>query len=218
VGGNLKGRSVRFIKSIVFILCFGPVWAEEDNGDAGEFLRGLEGVRVIVKASYVVKEKGITEEQLKTAVEGRLKKAGIQLSKDRMLPKDDPEAFWMETEPADLSPLILLVYGSRITLRLAQTIFQYEDLDDIFSEVPSEETALDFLNERLFARGSYYIPWERELIFTYETKERLFSHVLGLVEEFIKDFRAANPSMWVVWEDYAAQRNPFLPTIRSSTY
>jgi len=134
------------------------------------------------------------------------------------LPKDDPEAFWMETEPADLSPLILLVYGSQITLRLAQTIFQYEDLDDIFSEVPSEETALDFLNERLFARGSYYIPWERELIFTYETKERLFSHVLGLVEEFIKDFRAANPSMWVVWEDYAAQRNPFLPTIRSSTY
>jgi len=126
---------VRFIKSIVFILCFVPAWAEEDNGDAGEFLRGLEGVRVIVKASYVVKEKGITEEQLKTAVEGRLQRAGLQLSKDRMLPKDDPEAFWMATEPADLSPLILLVYGSRMTLRLAQTYFPYEDLDDIFSEV-----------------------------------------------------------------------------------
>ena len=213
----MKGRSVRFIKSIVFILCFLPVWAEEDNGDAGELLRGLEGVRVVVKASYVVKEKGITEEQLKTAVEGRLKRAGIQLSKDRMLPKDDPEAFWMETEPADLSPLILLVYGSRITLRLAQTIFQYEDLDDIFSEVSGEETTLDFLNERLFAMGSYYIPWERELSFTYETKERLFSRVSGLVQEFVQDYQAANPSMWVVWEDYAAQRNPFLPTIDSST-
>ncbi len=102
VGVYLKGRSVRFIKSIVFILCSVPVWAEEDNGDAGEFLRGLEGVRVVVKASYVVKEKGITEEQLKTAVEGRLNRAGIQLSKDRMLPKDDPEAFWMAAEPADL--------------------------------------------------------------------------------------------------------------------
>ncbi len=213
----MKGRSVRFIKSIVFILCFVPVWAEEDSGDAGEFLRGLEGVRVIVKASYVVKEKGITEEQLKTAVEGRLKRAGIQLSKDKMLPKDDPEAFWMATEPADLSPLILLVYGSRITLRLAQTIFQYEDLDDIFSEVSGEETALDFLNERLFAMGSYYILWERELSFTYETKERLFSRVSGLVQEFVQDYQAANPSMWVVWEDYAAQRNPFLPTIDSST-
>ncbi len=213
----MKGRSVRFIKSIVFILCFVPVWAEEDNGDAGEFLRGLEGVRVVVNASYVVKEKGITEEQLRTAVEGRLKRAGIQLSKDRMLPKDDPEAFWMATEPADLSPLILLVYGSRITLRLAQTIFQYEDLDDIFSEVSGEETTLDFLNERLFAMGSYYIPWERELSFTYETKERLFSRVSGLVQEFVQDYQAANPSMWVVWEDYAAQRNPFLPRIDSST-
>ncbi len=68
---------------------------------------------------------------------------------------------------------------------------------------------LHFLNERLFAMGSYYIPWERELNFTYETKERLFSHVSGLVQEFIKDYRAANPSMWVVWEDYAAHRNPF---------
>ena len=213
----MKGRSVRFIKSIVFILCFVPVLAEEDGGDAGEFLRGLEGVRVVVKASYVVKEKGITEEQLRTAVEGRLKRAGIQLSNDRMLPKDDPEAFWMAAEPADLSPLILLVYGSRITLRLAQTIFQYDDLDDIFSEVSTKETTLDFLNERLFAMGSYYIPWERELNFTYETKERLFSHVSVLVQEFIKDYRAANPSMWVVWEDYAAQRNPFLPTIDSST-
>ena len=212
----MKGRSVRFIKLIVFILCLVPVWAEEDDGDAGEFLRGLEGVRVIVKASYVVKEKGITEEQLKTAVEGRLKKAGIQLSKDRMLPEDDPEAFWMATEPADLSPLILLVYGSRITLRLAQTIFQYEDLDDIFSEVSGEETTLKFLNERLFAMGFYYIPWERELSFTYETKERLFSRVSGLVQEFVQDYQAANPSMWVVWEDYAAQRNPFLPRIDSS--
>ena len=212
----MKGRSVRFIKSIVFILCFVPVWAEEDSGDAGEFLRGLEGVRVVVKASYVVKEKGITEEQLKTAVEGRLKKAGIQLSKDRMLPEDDPEAFWMATEPADLSPLILLVYGSRITLRLAQTYVPYEDLDDIFSEVSGKETTLDFLNERLFTMGFYYIPWERELSFTYETKERLFSHVSGLVQEFVQDYRAANPSMWVVWEDYAAQRNPFLPRIDSS--
>ncbi len=214
----MKGRSVRFIKSIVFILCFVPVWAEEDNGDAGELLRGLEGVRVVVNASYVVKEKGITEEQLRTAVEVKLRKAGLQLSKDRMLPEDDPEAFWMATEPADLSPLILLVYGSRMTLRLAQTIFQYEDLDDIFREVSGEETTLDFLNERLFAMGSYYVPWERELNFPYETKERLFSHVSGLVQEFVQDYRAANPSMWVVWEDYAAQRNPFLPTIRSSTY
>ena len=213
----MKGRSVRFIKSIVFILCFLPAWAEEDNGDAGELLRGLEGVRVVVKASYVVKEKGITEEQLKTAVEGRLKRAGIQLSKDRMLPKDDPEAFWMATEPADLAPLILLVYGSRMTLRLARTFFQYEDLDDIFSEVSGEETTLDFLNERLFANGFYYIPWERELSFTYETKERLFSLVSGLVQEFVQDYQAANPSMWVVWEDYAAQRNPFLPRIDSST-
>jgi len=213
----LKGRSAHFIKSIVFILCFVPAWAEEENGDTGEFLRGLEGVRVVVKASYVVKEKGITEEQLKTAVEGRLKRAGIQLSQDKVLPEDDPEAFWMATEPADLSPLILLVYGSRITLRLAQTIFQYEDLDDIFSEVSGEETTLDFLNERLFAMGSYYILWERELSFTYETKERLFSHVSGLVQEFVQDYQAANPSMWVVWEDYAAQRNPFLPTIDSST-
>ncbi len=213
----MKGRSVRFIKSIVFILSFVPVWAEKENGDGGEFLRGLEGVRVVVKASYVVKEKGITEEQLKTAVEGRLKRAGIQLSKDRMLPEDDPQAFWMATAPPDLSPLILLVYGSRITLRLARTIFQYEDLDDIFSEVSGKETTLDFLNERLFAMGSYYIPWERELNFTYETKERLFGNVLGLVQEFIKDYRAANPSMWVVWEDYATQRNPFLPTIDSST-
>ena len=212
----MKGRSVRFIKSIVFILCFVPVWAEEDNGDAGEFLRDLEGVRVVVKASYLVKEKGITEEQLKTAVEGRLREAGIQLSKDRMLPKDDPEALWMATEPADLSPLILLVYGSRMTLRLAQTYFPYEDLDEIFSKVSGEEITLDFLNERLFAMGFYYIPWEREVSFTYGTKERLFSHVSGLVQEFIQDYRAANPSMWVVWEEYATQRNPFLPTIDSS--
>jgi len=215
----LKGRSVHFIRSIVFILCFVPVWAEEDSGDAGEFLRGLEGVRVVVNASYVVKERGITKEQLRTVVEGKLKRAGIQLSKDKVLKKDDPEAFWMAPEPADLSPLILLGYGSRITLRLAQTYFLHEDLEDILSDVSGEETTLDFLNERLFAMGSYYISWERELNFTYETKEKLFSHVSSLAEEFIKDYRAANPdpSIWLVDEDYAAQTNPFLRITRSST-
>ena len=218
---------MRLIKSIIFILCFVPILAEGVGrdlryklGGVREILQYLDGVRVVVKASSGVKERGITEEQLRTAVEVRVRRTGIRLSKDRLLPKDDPEAFWMAIEPADMSPLIVLVYGSRITLRLVQTYFlDDEDRDDILSEVSGEEPTLDFLHERLFARGSYFLLWERELNFTYETKEKLFSHLSRLVEEFIKDYRLAHPdpSMWVVWEDYAALTNPFVPTIRSAS-
>ena len=178
----------------VILLC---AWVSAGYGDVREdyreSLKGIEGVGVVVECLRPeAKEGGLTEQQLQTDVELRLRKAGVRVISFEETPLRAPGSpflyvavnirpkavtYLKEAIPHRSKQLPIYPYGLDVEFRQAVTVVRDPSI--------TVSTATTWISGRIFGGVS--------IVTADLMRLQIRDHVAAEVDEFINDYLAVNP-------------------------